>query len=76
MIQRLADHIHEMLPVYIVSMFVAGLGVFGAGLVAWYDLNRDMDLLKCKVGIDDNELCRWTSTIVEDLRKEEGPETN
>lgn len=70
MIQSIADHIHENAPAYLVAMFVSGFGVLGAGSWAWYSLNRDIDLLKCKVGIDDNDLCQWTSTLVEDFIKE------
>jgi len=75
MIDRIAEHIHENAPAYLVAMFASGFGVLGAGLWAWYDLNRNMDLILCKLDIEQNALCGWTSTIAEDLAKET-PETN
>lgn len=75
MIQAIADHIHENAPAYVVGIFISGFGVLGAGTWAWYNLNRDIDLILCKLDIEDNGLCRWTSTIVEDLAKET-PETD
>ena len=69
MVSKFAQHIEKMLPVWIVGIILSGFAVAGAGMAAWYDLNRDLDLIKCKLNVEDNDLCRWTSTIAEDIAK-------
>lgn len=37
MLQKIADHISDKAPAYIVAMFVAGMGVFTSGIFAYSD---------------------------------------
>lgn len=69
MIQSLSKHIESMLPAWIFGIIMAGLGVFVTVVVAWYNIDRDLSLVLCKLGIEENNLCRWTTTIEEDLTK-------
>lgn len=75
--RRIADHIHENAPAYVVGIFISGFAF--AGSATWFAFNiyTDIQLMKCKMGIEEegNRLCRWTSTIAEDLAKET-PETD
>lgn len=72
MIQSIADHIHENAPAYVVGMFISGFAFAGSASWFAYGIYTDIQLLKCKMGVaeEDSRLCRWTSTLIEDLAKE------
>jgi len=72
MIDRIAEHIHENAPAYVVGLFVSGFAFAGSATWFAYNLYVDVQLLLCKAGIerDGNRYCQWTSTLVEDIRKE------
>jgi len=58
-----------------VRLGIAALLAYTWNLQMWRNsLDRDLDLIKCKLGVEENSSCPWTTTIVEDLQKAEGEE--
>jgi len=75
MLKYIEDHFKKMLPVWIVSIVVAGFSVAGAGFVAWKDaavrdaeIQRDLVLIKCRIGIDVTaDDCAFVKPFIEDV---------
>jgi len=70
------EHFKKQLAIWIVGILLSGFSVVGTGAVMWRDysveqaeMSRKMDLIMCKLEIEENEQCPWTTTITEDLEK-------
>jgi len=71
----IVDHFKDMLPIWIVSIVIAGFSVAGAGFVAWKDMavrdaeiQRDLVLIKCRIGIDVTaDDCAFVKPFIEDV---------
>lgn len=74
------DHFKKMLPIWIVSIILAGFSVAGAGLVAWKDMavrdeniQRDLIQIQCRIGMadllpeEDRRRCAYIKNFLEDV---------
>jgi len=66
--QYIEDHFKKMLPIWIVGILISGFGVAVSGAVAWSELQRDLVLIKCRIGVDVvAEDCVYVKPITEDI---------
>jgi hypothetical protein len=74
------DHFKKMLPIWIVSIVIAGFSVAGAGLLAWKDMavrdmeiQRDLIQIQCRIGMaellpeEDRRRCVYIKPFIEDV---------
>lgn len=68
MIEKIVKHFQEMLPVWIVGIVISGFGVAISGAIAWNNLQRDLNLIKCRIGVDVEAAdCAYVRPITKDI---------